>query len=489
MNVKKLFTAHNLILLLVIIALTVLRFWKAPELFFFGIDEEYQSHYAATIARDFHVVWIGVSAADTGYYLGPGFTYLNALLFWFSNFDPIILPYFAAFLGVLTSLSIYIVSKVLFNKKVALIALILYGLSTLMVFYDKRFWNPSLVPILSIWLFFSLVKAQKNPLWLLLTALLMGASYHSHITMWLFWPFIFGTLFYIRKKVRPLVWLGSLVTFLIVTSPLLFYDIIHNYDNILMPIRMLTSAGEEKGLNVLSHITDLFNTLGRMWYLPPYTNVINEAVPGPTTFKSQGNIILSLATLFILIYAGIRLKTYPIRLAAGIILLFFIAYIFYPGNVHEYYLLGVFPLVIVVMANWIDTLKQPLFIAALLLVFGGLNMYSVFSADTRYGLISKRELIQKVSPFLEEKGYYLQMSGTYRSYAGWRYLFKVYGVIPGQSQTDTMFGWLYPNEITSQKPTETLTISDKELKKPKNNFKFISNGDFNALITIEDDTL
>jgi|GEM_PF-1944979 len=46
-----------------------LRFYHLPARFIFGTDEEYQAHYAMTLVRDIHPIWIGVSAADTGFYL------------------------------------------------------------------------------------------------------------------------------------------------------------------------------------------------------------------------------------------------------------------------------------------------------------------------------------------------------------------------------------------------------------------------------------
>src|SRR3989344_6365810 len=76
--------------------IAILRLYKVAEFFTFNFDEEYQASLAWEQVKNFHPIWIGVSASNVGYYLGPGFTYLNAFLFKISNGDPISLAWFSA---------------------------------------------------------------------------------------------------------------------------------------------------------------------------------------------------------------------------------------------------------------------------------------------------------------------------------------------------------------------------------------------------------
>src|SRR3989338_6892542 len=85
-----------------------LRFNNLHNLYIFAFDEEYQATYAMTLVKDFHPIWIGVSASFLDFYLGPYFTYFTAFLSYFSKGDPMLHAYFAAGLGVFTTVLIFL---------------------------------------------------------------------------------------------------------------------------------------------------------------------------------------------------------------------------------------------------------------------------------------------------------------------------------------------------------------------------------------------
>ncbi|KKQ38833.1 MAG: hypothetical protein US54_C0002G0021 [Candidatus Roizmanbacteria bacterium GW2011_GWA2_37_7] len=72
---------ENFVLCVIFFLILFVRLWKVPELFNFTFSEEMQAFLAWEQVKNFHPIWIGVSAANINYYLGPGFTYLNAMLF------------------------------------------------------------------------------------------------------------------------------------------------------------------------------------------------------------------------------------------------------------------------------------------------------------------------------------------------------------------------------------------------------------------------
>ena len=190
----------KIVIILILLLALGLRLWKAPELFMFNTDEEFQANLAWTIYHHFHIIWIGVSVSFLNYYLGPGITYLNALLFHLSSGDPVSLAYFSALFGSLTTASLFYVTKKLFGFRPAVLAAIFYGASALLVYYDKRFWNPSLVPFISIWLTYSLISAFKNPRWLIAAWALLGVAFHVHLSLMLYWlPILMVTLL-LRKR-------------------------------------------------------------------------------------------------------------------------------------------------------------------------------------------------------------------------------------------------------------------------------------------------
>src|SRR3989344_5462278 len=141
---------YILSLVLIIVLSAFLRFHNLPQLFIVSIDEEYQATLAQTIVQHFHIIWIGVSAANLDFYLGPFWTYFTALWLFLSKGDPLITGYISSVIGVLTTILVFIVGLRLFNPRVGLIASLLYACLPLMVYFDQKYWNPSPVPFLSL---------------------------------------------------------------------------------------------------------------------------------------------------------------------------------------------------------------------------------------------------------------------------------------------------------------------------------------------------
>jgi len=222
MKFKKYINFSNFLLFLLVGILIFSRFYQIEKFFYFGVDEEYQALLAWSQIKNFHITWIGVSASNIGYYLGPGLTYLGAILLWLSRGNPIIsFAYFASFIGIATALSLYFITLKLYNFKTALISLFLYTFSPFAFYYDRRYW-PIAIPLIALWLFYSLIQSFKNSRWLFLTAFLIGISYHIHITLWLFWPLIFFTfgVLYFNKKINISFIIYSIFIFIFTTLPL-----------------------------------------------------------------------------------------------------------------------------------------------------------------------------------------------------------------------------------------------------------------------------
>src|SRR3989344_1738221 len=230
---------ENKPLLLFLPVIMFLRFWKVPDFFIFTFSEEWQGTLAWEQVKNFHPIWIGVSQANINYFLAPGFIYLNYLLFLIKNGDPVVLAYFSAILGMVNIFVLFFVAEKIFSKKVAVFAALVYGCSTLINYYDRRFWNPSFIPLISLLFVYSLIMASENTRWYILTAVLIGLSFHFHLLLLLFLLPTVYSVFKNIKKIKPFTYLLSLIFYLILTLPLLIFDINHNFDNLLAPYKIL----------------------------------------------------------------------------------------------------------------------------------------------------------------------------------------------------------------------------------------------------------
>lgn len=459
----KYFYLNAAIVLIVLSAL--LRFWKVPQLFFFGIDEEYQAFLAESIVKDFHLIWIGLSSGSTGFYVGPGFTYFNALLFWLSKGDPVILGYTASLIGVANTAALLFITKEFFGKKAAVITTILYTFSAFTNLYDRRFWNSTFVPLAASLLYYSYIQASKNKYWLLVIAFLLGAILHIHATLFVFFPLSIFLLISIFKKHKQIDWkiiAASVLIFVVTISPLIVYDLVHNFDNIRTPIRMLLKSnnGGAPSLQLINHAEVIFSTLTKSLYI------------GVLPFW----LFITVSLIFIISFCWFIWKMRGLRekILLAIIAVYTLFLLFFPGVILEYYLLGAIPFWFILFGLILVRLK-PVLTTIIISVFLVVNLYSVFSFSDDAGLQSKKQLIQLTATAIGNKTFRLEITNQYLYDGGWRYLFSIYGKKPITSDADEMFGWIYPTEIKEDKADLLVIVSSKNTPLKKKPFKIYTN--------------
>lgn len=458
----------HIVVVLIFVLIAFLRFWKVAELFNFTFSEEMQAVMAWEQIKNFHLIWIGVSAANINYYLGPGFTYLNAILFFFSKGDPVILAYFSALLGFITVISLYYIVNNLFSKNVAIFSSIIYGCSTLINLHDRRFWNPTPIPFITLWFIFSLIKAKQNTNWYIVTSVLVGLIFHTHLSLLLLIIPAFFSVLQNIKKIKFTTWAAMIFCYLIITSPLIVFDFVHNFDNLLMPYRTL--IGERKTAlfgfsveNIISHIKELLSTLGRILFIRLKTNPHDEVVLESHLNKTPGNLILSFVSLISLSWFFLKNRRQGFQILFISLSVIMIAFILYPSYNPEYYLMSFITLMSIVLGFWISSLPRTVSLG-LVVIFVVANILTTITLSDKYGLITRKKLIKQTMTAIKDQSFSLETEGALDSkqftYAGWRYLFKSYGKTPAQSNVDQVLGWIYPDEISQQKPKLKVVVSD-----------------------------
>jgi hypothetical protein len=469
-----------------------LRLYRAIDWFSFNFDEEYQAFLAWSQVLNFHPIWIGVSASNFGIYLGPAFTYLNAFLFKISGGDLASLAIFSPLLGIVTSFSIYYIVSIIFTKKAAVFSSLIYGFSALMNIFDRRFWNPTPIPFISVWLVFSLYKANKDSRWFILTAAFMATSLHVHLSLVAFWPLILFVIIKNIKKISLKSWFLSIVTYLIIVSPMIVFDINHNYDNLLGPIRYILSvkdSGVAPSSSVISaNFPMIWRAFSRIWYVRPFTTVQDEMALGIHANVTQGYWTLSAFSFLILIWLFNKQRKdnhFKIIFFATISIL--IAYLIYPGSACEYFLLAFFTLFTLVSGIFLSRL--PLKISSLLVaVFIIINSYSVLTIDqSRFGLTARRQLIKDSMAIVGDKPFSVEIIGidktTYPQYAGWCFMYRIYGRIPVKCQATESFGWILNETPSKDSPVYRIVITEDLLYKSKTIPQYTNNkGVFNLYI-------
>lgn len=500
LKLSKLYISVFLILLFAVI----LRFYNLPENFVFAGDEEHQAILAQSIVKNFHIIWIGVNAAHLGFYLGPYWVYFTSFWLWLSQGDPLITGYVSSTIGIFTTLLIILVGSTVFNKKTGLIAGLLYATLPLIVFFDQKYWNPTLIPLLSILMFLALCKLKQNPKMAILFSASFGMIFHTHLSII---PFIFVAIFWVirqKMKLSKRIIFLSLVSFLLMITPLIAFDYFHKGTNITTPLRFRgISADPVNKVNPIHHFQALFQTLGRIWYLRPFSINADEVTISCTSSSRTDNtpevdklsrrfnppLPLSIGGMSILLLFLVNKLTWRKQnnmLLAQILLSIIISFLFFPGGAYEYYLLGIFPLLLFlpgILVGYFKAFKS--LIIVVVFIISILGIFTVFTNNPQFGFKVKNLLIQQVVSFIDNQPFDLKQTGICHFYEGWRYLFVYMGKKPERSDSDAGLGWLYQSEITLKPTKYTVILSESRVPTKFNETSFlrkIEAGGFTARI-------
>ena len=116
-----------------------LRLFNLSSWFYFTHDEETIIWRVMPFIRDYNPFLLG-GVTPFHVHLGPWFYYLSALVLKISRLNPLGWGATAALLSVMAMWLTFYVGKVFFNRRVGLIALLLYATSFLMIAFDRHWW-------------------------------------------------------------------------------------------------------------------------------------------------------------------------------------------------------------------------------------------------------------------------------------------------------------------------------------------------------------
>ena len=346
------------ILLIIILLLSIFfRFYKIHDFLFWGMDQEYEAFLAKNILSGKHFPLIGVNASDTGLYLGPAFIYFASILFAFFSGNPLGWAITASVLGIITTYVVYVVGKSMFHQKTGLFASFLYGVSWLTSFYDRQFWNPVFVPLLSLVLgviTYGILQGKVKKL--LLFSLILGMGIQSHLSLLIFVPIIIFALWEKRKLINKKIILLSIIIFIATQLPLIFFDLRHDFTNLKAAVNLLSSNHSNSVTNsstIFSRNILYISSLGR-FIVPPINSdwlvesgQCLELIGYRKDRLLAGSLILSLLTVLLFIKKNKIKKSLfqnkGYQLLGVIYIVTFIFIQMYHRQLFEYYLLYFFP--------------------------------------------------------------------------------------------------------------------------------------------------
>lgn len=408
-----------------------LRVWHLSELMGFDYDQEVAMEAVERILSG-KLILIG-QQTSTGVFIGPGYYYLLALFYWLFGKDPIGWGVMVALISVVTMMVLFSLTRALFDKTTAFLALSIYATNARINFYDRTTAPSNLVMLTSLLTMFIIWEIRSGKKWLLpvLAFILTAAMIHIHpsvvtllpltIILWIHWAVPKPTL----KQLIVSLGMG-----LLTASPLIVFDLRHNLLNVKGVQQILGNQGDEAYVWIIKtlitfrtqveNLTSLF-ALGKIGLIP---------VLGTITYWIKDRSKAKTILFYWIVIPAITLG-------------------FYSRHIPEYYLLSSFAGLIILIAFIArKIMKSRLFVGVIFIItIICVNLLAIFHAKNPYSYKSKVQTVQYIKQE-EGKGATVTFDTDAGLQSGFRYLLHNEGVISNDTN-QTIFTIVMPADRRS----------------------------------------
>jgi len=404
-----------------------LRFYKIEAFMTFLGDQGRDALIVKNIITFHHFPAVGPPSSVGQLYLGPFYYYLISPFILISNFDPVGLGLGVASIWIIGIIAAYIFVKKIANNKTTVIFSALIIFSAELIKLGRFSWNPNLLPIFGFFTIITLHKwilAKKRRYALILGALLSFSVQLHYLALLLGLVILIYGLIELSKsedKKEFLIQLGLIgFMFIFFLSPLIFFDIRHDYLNLKGFISLLTKDTNAGGG---SYLANLFITIG---YL--IKNTINPNVPiwlGATIFTFIITSVYKLKKIKDKLFININLLT---------LIVFILGFSLLDGSRFPHYFgtiyLSFYFLLAIVITNLVKSKYKNIIFSIIILFFVILQTYGYqfifekpgFSkinyartvAESFSGKVTKEPIQIVALPYTETDGhfrYFLNLEG------------------------------------------------------------------------------
>ncbi|QQS44072.1 glycosyltransferase family 39 protein [Candidatus Roizmanbacteria bacterium] len=208
-----------------------------------------------------HFPSIGAPSSVGMVYLGPFYYYLIAPFILLSNFDPVGLAYGVSFMSIAGMIISYLIVRKLVDERTAIPFLVFSVFSYASVYLSRFSWNPNLLPIftfLTLFFFYQWLTTKKRIMSLLSGAFLSFSIQLHYLALFLFFPLFFVYIFHFfqEKKNKKLLTglLPAVLSFTFFSSPLILFDLRHNFLNARNFIALFTEGKVESATPFINRL-------------------------------------------------------------------------------------------------------------------------------------------------------------------------------------------------------------------------------------------
>jgi hypothetical protein len=361
----------NLILLVILIFGTFLRFYKIQSNLVFGGEMGYDYMTIRTYVENHQIPLIGPRTSHEWFFIGPLFYWIFCLLLPVFNYSVLVGSYFFGTVGVISIIVCYWTVKTLFGEKVGLISSFLISFSPLwiQITHDARF--NAMTAVLFFPFYYFLVKSirdQGRSLFKL--GIILGIMFSFFPSPILLLPGAAVTIFIYRKRINNKYIIPGILGFVIPNIPYLIYNALHKFEiigNLLIwiPYRVMGFFGLYPKNTV---------TLGIL-----QNNIKSLYTFFQQSYLQNSDLLTIILFIAVLIFTVIQLKkNLPLQVLAIIAGISYLG-IFINGDPPQHYYLVMYPVPIILLSLFIIKLsKKYLWVTVLIcgyLLFMNLQYY------------------------------------------------------------------------------------------------------------------
>lgn len=459
-----------IILILVIGIAAFMRLYRIDEYMTFLGDEGRDALIIKRILTTGDIPLIGPPTSVGNMYLGPLYYYMMTLpmaLFWL---NPVAAAVQVAILGTLSVGLIYYLAREWFGKLAALVASVLYAFSPVNIIYSRSSWNPNPAPFFALILILSLYKAYitKNFNWFILSGIAGAFAVQMHYLALILLP-VAGVLWlyqlhdFSKNKKGKNFWKGTFIgitIFLILMSPLLIFDLKHNFVNFKAVQTFFTNRETTVNLNI-------FNTLERYPSIYGYS-LVGRYITGDNGFLRVFVSIILFVPLLISLYLwkigqirGSKIKWPIIALyiwmfigVTGLVLYKQTVYDHYLGfiNPAPFLILGSLVVTVVFFKGFTKKIFYGLFLGLVIVLLIGEIIRTPLTASPNNQLKRTQEISRYIIQKSNHKPFNFALISKHNYDAAYQFYLDYYG--------------FKPKELPSEKTDQLFVVCEDEVCKP-----------------------
>lgn len=341
------FKHHKLNFLLVTFLLLgglFVRVYRTDMLLKFYYDQGRDALIIRDVYQNLDPVLVGPTTGLAGILRGPAFYYLLLPAYWLSGGSPVVASNYLQVINTFGLFTLYIIAKKIAGRKAGLIAIILMAFSRELIDLSRWLSNPSpifiSVPLMILGLMF-IRENYHRTFWWTVVALMLGLNLQFEMASEIWFIPALAILALLYKEFRPTIkeFVLGTVVFLSTLVPQVLFDLLHGG-------LMRKGIADHFASGKPSFLFDIEKVLLR-------TSQFQDIYASIYAQGSHKLILIFTALFFLLfiVHSKFRDKVMPLFILFATPFFILLFYHGNEGNFYSYYMIGTFPIFVLLTAT------------------------------------------------------------------------------------------------------------------------------------------